>query len=258
MTHIYKMADVRKRAYCMTIHNWSEETVNQLKNLKYQYLIIGNETCPTTDRKHLQVYAYFKNALSFKSIKKQFPTAHIEASKGTPNHNKTYCSKEDVLFEEGTFPEQGKRSDIEVCREIVQSGAGMREVVNHCQSVQGMRIAESYLKYHEKPRKWKPTVQWFYGESRSGKTREAYEILGDDCYTCLNTGKWFEGYDAHENVLIDDIRKSFMPYDEFIKLIDRYAFRRRMLRKFPPVFSKKDNYHLLLSPRRCLEKQGRY
>jgi len=71
----------------------------------------------------------------------------------------------------------------------------------------------------------KPYVEWYYGSTGTGKSKKAYEILGDECYTCLSTGKWFDGYDAHENVLIDDMRKDFMKFHELLRLLDRYAMR---------------------------------
>jgi hypothetical protein len=129
------------------------------------------------------------------------------------------------MFEDGDPPRPGRRTDIDTCRDIVQDTSSMREVVSVATSVQGVRIAELWLKYHEAPRNFKPHVTWISGKSGIGKSKLAYEIAGDNPYTCMKTGKWFEGYDAHENVIIDDIRKDFMKYAEFLQLIDRYAFR---------------------------------
>jgi adenylate kinase family enzyme len=87
-------------------------------------------------------------------------------------------------------------------------------------------MAEIWLKYHEAPRNWKPHVVWISGASGIGKSKLAYEMAGEEnTYTCMKTGRWFEGYDAHETVIIDDIRKDFMKFAEFLQLIDRYTFR---------------------------------
>lgn len=215
----------KHRSYCMTIHNWTQNHVDDLKQEKYKYIIIGNEICPTTNRPHLQLYIQFPNARAWTAIKKSYPTAHIEVAGGTPTQNKLYCSKEKILYEDGTLPRPGNRSDIEVCRDIVQSTNSMREVVNNASSIQGVRIAEIWLKYNEKPRTWKPIVTWIYGPSGTGKTKMAYEILGNECYTCMKNAKWFEGYDAHENVLIDELRSSFCSFHSFLRLIDRYEYR---------------------------------
>lgn len=152
--------------------------------------------------------------------------AHIEATRGTPQQASNYCKKEGDYTEFGTLPEkQGKRSDLENVREIVRETGKMRDVIMNAQSYQSVRMAECMLKYFETPRTAKPYVSWYWGATGTGKTRRAYEELGKDCYTCLTTGKWFEGYDAHEKVLIDDIRDTFMSFNDFLRLIDRYECR---------------------------------
>ena len=216
----------KHRSYCLTINNWKDEHVQNLKCEKYKYIIIGNEHAPETNTPHLQVYIQYKNPITFNSLKKRFPTAHIEPSGGNAEQNQKYCSKEEVLYEDGDLPKQGKRSDIEVCKDIIQDTNSMREVVRHATSVQGVRMAEIWLKYHEAPRNWKPHVVWISGASGIGKSKLAYEMAGEEnTYTCMKTGRWFEGYDAHETVIIDDIRKDFMKFAEFLQLIDRYTFR---------------------------------
>eukprot|EP00955_Chlamydomonas_euryale_P096662 365026-Chlamydomonas_euryale.AAC.1 len=55
-----------------------------------------------------------------------------------------------------------------------------------------------------------PEVRWYWGESGSGKTRAAHEWLGPDTYTCMDNIKWFQGYDRHECVLIDDFRRTLV------------------------------------------------
>lgn len=215
----------KHRSYCLTINNWSPAILHSLKEEKYKYILIGSEHAPDTGTPHLQVYISYPNARSFNAIKGSFPTAHIEPAIAGPDKNKTYCSKENLIFEGGDPPAPGARTDIDTCRNIVQSTNSMREVVSHASSVQGVRIAELWLKYHEAPRNWKPHVTWISGPSGIGKSKLAYELAGPESYTCMKTGKWFEGYDGHENVLIDDIRKDFMKFAEFLQLIDRYAFR---------------------------------
>jgi len=39
------------------------------------------------------------------------------------------------------------------------------------------------------------------------------------------TNKWWEGYDAHENVIIDDMRGDFCKFHELLRMLDRYAYR---------------------------------
>lgn len=92
-------------------------------------------------------------------------------------------------------------------------------------SLQQIRVAEKYLTYCEDPRDWKPEVIWLTGPSGSGKSRRAREICGEDVYT-KNTGhKWWDGYDGHEDVILDDFRDSWWPITYMLALIDRYEFQ---------------------------------
>lgn len=214
----------RAKSYCLTINNWSQAEYDALVGLKYDYLIIGKEV-GASGTPHLQCYVHYNNKLSFNTLKKKIPTAHIEKCKGSADDNIKYCSKDGDYAEFGTRPlGQGHRSDLDVVREMVRETGKMREVVMVASSYQSVKMAEQILKYHEKKRDWKPTVKWFWGPTGTGKSREAYRELGEDFYVCLSTGRWFDGYDAHENVLIDDMRKDFMKFHELLRMLDRYAF----------------------------------
>lgn len=229
MTQHEKSKPVRNRGWCLTINNYTDKDVEDLKTCKYTYIIIGNEV-GESGTPHLQIYLYYKNARTFTSIKKLFKTAHIEpqSPKSTAEQNQAYCSKQSVLFEDGILPKSGKRTDIEECKNVVQNTHSIRQVVSIATSVQGIRIAEKWLEFNEVQRDFKPKVQWFYGDSGSGKTKLAYEIFKDfpdQTYTCMDTGKWFQGYDGHAKVIIDDMRGDFMKFHQLIKLIDRYPYK---------------------------------
>ena len=101
----------------------------------------------------------------------------------------------------------------------------MASVVDVATSYQSVKMAEVYLKYKEHHRNWKPQVIWYYGETGTGKTKRAHEWLGDNLYLKSNSDKWFEGYDAHENVLFDDLRSNTFPFHYLLQLLDRYSCR---------------------------------
>lgn len=214
------------RDYTFTINNYTEEDITQVIALKdtAKYVVCGRET-GDEGTAHLQGYVYFKSAIVFKSIKKMLPRAHIETAIADAKHNRTYCTKgNDILIEHGEMPVQGKRTDVEIVKNTLKEGGNMRAVIDMAKSVQTIRMAEIYLKYNEKGRDWKPEVVWYHGSTGSGKTKAAREWLGDDVYTPVSY-KWWEGYDGHENVLLDDLRGSFCMYNEMLKLLDRYEFK---------------------------------
>jgi hypothetical protein len=213
----------RSRSYCLTINNYTEEDVERIKNYETEYVVVGDEI-GESGTPHLQIYFRMKNAKTFSKIKKDFTTAHIEIAKGDDNQNKAYCSKQNLMFEKGEPKKQGKRTDIEKIRDMVQDGNNMRDILPIATSVQSVRMAEIHLKYYERKRNWKPKVYWFYGETGTGKSKLAYE-MSIDPYVTLDTIKWWEGYDGHAHVIIDDMRGDFAKYHQLLKLLDRYEYK---------------------------------
>lgn len=215
--------DKRSRAWCLTINNYTADDLETITNWKAEYKIVGDEI-GESGTPHLQIYFRTKEAKTFRRIKKEFPQAHIEIAKGDDLANKAYCSKQKILIEEGTPKQQGKRNDIIEIRELVNQGSNMRDILDVATSLQSVRMAEIHLKYFEKKRDWKPLVKWYYGPTGTGKTKRAHEE-SEDPYVCLDTIKWFEGYDGHEHVIIDDMRADFSKFHQLLKLLDRYQYK---------------------------------
>lgn len=215
----------RTRSYCFTINNYTDDDIQCVKKLMEisSYCIVGKEV-GEQGTPHLQGYVYFPEAKTFTSVKKKLPRAHIEVCKGSPLDNYKYCSKEEILFEKGDLPKQGNRTDIDSVRTQLKEGANMRTIIDVAKSYQSVRIGEIWLKYNEKGKDWKPEVRWYYGSTGSGKTKSATEWLGEDIFKPLSF-KWWEGYDGHENVLLDEIRGDFCKYHEMLKLLDYYSYR---------------------------------
>lgn len=215
----------KSRSYCFTWNNYSEDEWEGCKRNNCVYLVMGREKCPSTGTKHIQGYIYFKNAITFKSMNKMFNGAHITQANGTAEDNFKYCSKEGEFYEQGERPKQGKRTDLAGIRDNVKEGCNMRDVLNECTNFQATRIAEVMLKYFERERYFKTEVLWFFGETGCGKTTEAVRRMdGESIYWC-SFGKWWEGYDAHENVIIDDIREETFYFHTLLRITDRYPLR---------------------------------
>ena len=182
--------------------------------------------CPTTKKKHLQGYIAFKNAKTFKQTKRWFglDKIHIESAKADDYANEKYCSKEQVIIEKGEPMKQGKRTDIERAIEIVKETGSIGKVLDHVYNYQAVRHAELYMKYKE-PEVVRPNLQVIniWGESGKGKTRYVYENE-TRIYKPINY-KWWDGYDGHEVVLLDDIRGDFCKFHELLNLLDIYPIK---------------------------------
>lgn len=221
--------NVRSRDWCFTKNNYVDDDISKLEDVSSEckYLIIGKEVA-STGTLHLQGYIYFENAKSFSKIQKLLPTgSHIEKTKGTPKQASDYCKKENNYVEYGSLPEtQGKRTDLDVVKDMVKEGKTLGEIIDSAKSYQSIRSAELILKYKETKRNWKPYVIWIYGSSGTGKTRTAYEKCPSLYRKTNSSGKWWEGYDAHADVLLDDVKDmSKEYYSMLLELLDRYEVR---------------------------------
>lgn len=77
---------------------WGDDDVSRLRGMtNVRALVIGREVCPTTGKVHYQGYVRFSTAVRFSWWKNQFPTAHVEARKGTEAEAAAYCRKDRQL-----------------------------------------------------------------------------------------------------------------------------------------------------------------
>lgn len=225
----------RSRNYCFTLNNYTQEEISHLEEIKCKYIIYGYEQ-GENKTPHLQGFIILTHAKSFNAVKKFLPSrSHIEQCKGTPFSNFEYCSKDGKYTERGERPErvgQGNRTDLLEIKKNVAQNVHIKKllqddiVVNY----QQLKYAETLTKYYEVPRTWRSKVRWYYGGTGTGKTKTAYEILlsnydYDEIYTAMDTAQWWDGYDAHPAVIIDDMRKDFMKFHLLLRLLDQYPYR---------------------------------
>jgi len=119
----------------------------------------------------------------------------------------------------------GKRNDLAATRALVHATGSMRAVAAEATSFQALRGAELLLKYDEPRRDWKPLVRWYWGATGTGKTRRAMEEAGADRWVSGRSLQWWDGYDGHANVIIDDFRGDFCPFHTLLRYLDRYECR---------------------------------
>lgn len=216
------------RNICWTLNNWTDADEAELLIIKppIKYSSWGREV-GDQGTPHLQGYTEFSKPMRFGGIKKlggPWAKMHLEARRGTQDQAIAYTQKDGNAQEVGTKAQHGHRTDLDTARNLAAS-EGMRAVTLQCGS-QGIRVAEKFLTYHEEPRDWMPDVIWLWGPSGSGKSRSARNICADlDCYVKNDGSKWWDGYDRHEAVIIDDFRESWWPLTEMLGLLDRYEKR---------------------------------
>lgn len=192
-----------------------------LKNITY--IIYGKEICPTTKNLHHQGYFEMNTQMSMKAIKKKLKNTeiHLEVARGNYEENKKYCGKELIIEEWGTPKNQGKRTDLEIVREGIKKGKSNNEIYEEVRSIQSIKYIDTARQLSIPPRKEKPTVYWFYGETGTGKTKEAYEIFENKCDSINYENGFITGYYGNNNCLWDDFRGE-IPLYKLLKMLDRY------------------------------------
>lgn len=216
------------RCYCFTLNNYTDEEVTILSecNPPLKAIWWGKEV-GENGTPHLQGYATFKKPMRIVGIKKLpgCERMHLEVRRGTHQQAIDYCGKSAPLEKFGdTEKGQGYRTDIDWVRSTAGT-EGMRGVTL-CGNMQQIRVAEKFLTYHEESRDWKPHIEWYWGATGTGKSRTAREKLANDDMFVKNDGsKWWDGYDAHDAVIIDDFRDSWWSLTEMLSLLDRYEKR---------------------------------
>lgn len=218
------------KAWCFTLNNYTKSDVRRIKDYISEetitYVCFGKEKGVARKTKHLQGYIRFTARTSFRNVKLLFPRCHLEAAKGSPQQNIKYCSKDGRFKEFGLRPAQGSRKDLDEVRALAAE-EGMRDVVAryNCQQI---RVAEKYLTYNERQRRFKTEVTWIWGKSGIGKSRMAHKIATqavEENYYVKDATKWWDGYDCHPVVILDDFRPSWWKMTYMLAILDCYPCR---------------------------------
>lgn len=222
MRRLGKVTNKTARHWCFT--SYDEEVKYDVSWMRY--LIVGKETCPTTQRKHLQCHVYVDKPMRFSGIKKKLPGAHIEMSVD-PDKSIEYCKKAGDFKEYGSVPAQGKRTDLVELKEKIKAGTSVNSIV--------MDDPQAYHQYgrtltkiediinSQKKRDFRPEVYWIHGPTGTGKSHSVYSKEKDLYVKCFNDDKWWDGYNFQEAVLLDDYRGE-MKYNDMLQFLDKYQY----------------------------------
>jgi len=140
--------------------------------------------------------------------------------KGTAQEAADYCKKDGLWIEHGTMSNQGARTDL---AEALNSCVTLAEFVKNYEELfvrYHNGIKDAYSLRPKLPRE-PVIVEWWYGPTGTGKSHAAHEFYPKAfiCGKCLN---WFNGYNGHDTVIIDDFRKDMCSFAWFLRLTDKY------------------------------------
>lgn len=221
--YTYKMA--RYRRWCFTINHPTEDDVKAVDDIECRYIVCGVEV-GENGTEHLQGYVEFERAVRLNTVRTELGgRAHLEQAHGTAEQNRAYCTKDGRAMERGTPANPGNRTDIHAIKELVANGGRMAAICAQATSYQAMRMGEMLLRFVGPERKEAPEVFWYWGASGTGKTRTAVEEAGADYWMSSKGLQWWDGYDGHPHVIIDDFRADFCKFHELLRILDRYPYR---------------------------------
>lgn len=220
------------RSWCFTCYDvsWSLSSLPA----HVQYVVFGQELCPTTGRPHLQGYFRLDQSCRRPQALRLIGLpqgTNMRPARGNDAQNQRYCTKDQTnVVELGELHEAGQRTDLEKIREkVLRTGA---VPINEVTNFQQLRFAQSLLAYataHPGPKK----VYWLHGKTGTGKTRAAIQKF-PDAWITSDSLKWFDAYNGQEAAIFDDFRPCFCAFSFLLRLLDRYPLRVQIKGGFVP------------------------
>lgn len=213
--------------------------------------------------------------MRFSAIKKNYCAGmHFEATKGTKRQAEDYINKrgkyadeknetvEYIVYHGDIKGKQGKRSDLEMYYERLESGETPKDILKdtpkaycHIGVLKNMYFD---LRAESTPIIRDMRVIWHTGASGSGKSYErvllSNEIGEDNIYylTAFNSGS-FDNYNGQPVLWIEDYRGEFK-LQEFLRMLDKY--KAEIPARYCNVKALWNEVHItsVLTPSECYKK----
>lgn len=242
--------NIQRNAYQLTINNPLTEGFDHIKikeilTLNFStlvYFCLADEIAET-GTPHTHIYVVFRSRVRWSTVKKHFPTAHIEVARGTVLSNVEYIQKSGKwkdseksetsvqgTFEEwGTRPKQrGKNAVMQELYELVCAGYSNAEIlainndyILNLDKLDRIRLTviEDRYKAH---RRLNLRVIYFFGKTGLGKTRYVLDTHGDAnvCKISDYTHP-FDRY-KYQTVLCFEEYRSQLPISDMLQYLDIY------------------------------------
>ena len=189
---------------------------------------------------HLHMVLEDTNQARFTAIKKLYPKAHIEATKGNKQQAEDYINKRGQFQEKGEqvvyvakYGEikgaQGNRKELEIIQELIEKGFTPNQIMEHSFSFRKYEkmIKDGYFAKRKKetPISRKIEVEWIFGETGTGKTYtlvQLSELYGEDnIYIVSDYSSGFDHYNGEPIILLDEFRGQ-IPYGTVLMILQGY------------------------------------
>lgn len=230
----------KSRRYVFTIFDYTrdfEEFLKLAESLsKHRYINFGLEVSPTTGKMHIQGYVELNIAQRLQFLHNYFPFTkedgspnkfHVEIANGTANDNKKYNGKDGDFHEFGEPATQGKRTDMIALKEAVKDDPkNLNRIIDEqANNLQQLKFAQAIqpIYLNNRDPNQPPVVYWLFGPTGIGKTSLVYQTFEDIC--SVSSPRWAgTGYAQNECLLFDDFRPGDLPFNDLLKIADRYPY----------------------------------
>ena len=196
---------------------------------------------------HTHLFVQFKNPVYFSSIKKAFPSAHIEEAQGTAEENRMYIRKEgkwedtekgttnlkDSFEEWGTMPQtgQGRRNDLANLYQMIKDGYSNVEILEinpdnilNLQHIDKARL-EILSSRYKAERRINLSVTYVSGSTGFGKSRYILDNHGDsNVYRVTDYKHPFDTYSGEDVIVFEEFR-SDLPIGNMLNYLDIYPLQ---------------------------------
>lgn len=240
-----KYFDTFKKYKKFVVTDFKTEDIQRYQDLTklqmLEYMVINLETCPTTLKKHLQIFILFNASFQYMSLlkklkyKDEYP--FMEPAKRSVQENIRYCTKEgpldeknQVIYEYGIRPkksEQGQRNDLLECYKYIKEGNKDYQLKYPLVYMKYGNKLDSLHCLHQKDRDYEMEVYYIYGPTCTGKSSYVFnKHKTSDIYVHDYTSDFFNGYNGQPVLLIDEFKsncsKNKLTLRQLNCLCDRY------------------------------------
>lgn len=244
------MPDVQSNAFQLTINNNANKGLDhaEIKRIlinnftTLNYIAMADEVGLETQTPHTHIYVHFTSRVRFSTLKKHFPTAHIEKARASAEVNIQYVSKTGKWkndpkadtsikgsFEEwGERPKQkGKNSDLEQLYGLIEAGYTNSEIIKENNDYIAIiekldRVRTTFLVDKFTGVMRDVNVVYISGETGTGKTRSIYESYpAQDVYRINDYKHPFDSYEGQSIMVFDEFR-SQLRISDVLNYLDIY------------------------------------
>lgn len=194
--------------------------------------------------KHLHMVLEDAGTCRFSAIKKAYPQAHIEPTRGNKEQAENYIKKKGQWEEKGEEViytarhgeikgAQGQRKDLEIFEDLIKEGYTPDQILDMSLSYRRYEkmIRDAHLRKREKETPFLREVKVYYhiGRAGSGKSYTAMKLLQEhgeeNIYFMADyeTGG-LDGYQGQKILFMDEFRGQIR-FNEFLKMLQGYKMQ---------------------------------